>query len=600
MRIVRRAWIGIAIVVIVALALRLVGLGWGLPGPGRYLSWNPDESTFTTALAQMNPSALDFNPRQFGIPSFTPYALAAGLLAGRLLGLVEIQPDRTYYATHLEQWGRVFLTGRVISVAFALLSVVVMAVLLRRLYPDLGRGLPLLGAAFLAIAPGHVAWSHYLSQNPLVTFWVLVTFVFLVAVVEKPTILNSLLAGLFSGVAFSTNYNALPLLLLLPLAHLLAWWPFGRACGRAGGRAGGRASGPPYTPNAWWPFGRAGGRAGGPPYAQSAWSGLRRLALSAIAAVVGFVAVTPYAVLDFPTFWHWITWVNRNLAGDVGLLESVRRLFLDVLPATIGWGPYLLGLVGIGWTCLARRRRPAEWLAPAFLALFALMVARSGHRLSVGRLLPMAVLLLAPAAGVIGAVWDAGMWGRGDTETRRHGDAETRGRLARVVMMAAVVLALGTALIPTLAVDVYFVRDTVRADASAWIVAHIPPGATVGTIYEPWYFTPDILGLDYFHPEATGGLYHHQVYEYDADRLRETPADWLVVASQELGSRLEESSEPTREDFRAYLENRYRRVAGFALCERIGWACAVLESQPALFSSLWPAPDVWVYQHDVR
>ncbi len=558
----RREWIGIALVVIVALGLRLTGLGWGAPTTGRYLFWSPDEGSFTSMLYRMDPAHLNLNPGRFDIPSFTPYALAAALVVGKLLGAVELAPSKDYYVAHLDQWGRVLITGRLVSVLFAALSVVLIWKLLRRLYPDLPRWLPVVGAAFLAVAPGHVAWSHYLSQNPLVTFWVLVTFVFLVALVERPTLRNSLLAGLFSGVAFSTNYNALPLLLLLPLAHLLAW----------------RSAGETHT------LPRKAGR----------------LALSGIAAVGGFLAVTPYAILDFPTFCYWITWVNRNLAGNVGLLESARRLFLDVLPATIGWGPYLLGLVGIGWTCLARRRRPAEWLTLAFLALFVLMVARSGHRLSVGRLLPMAVLLLAPAAGVIGAVWDAGTRGQGDKGTRRQGDTETRGKLARAGATAMAVAALGTALIPALAVDAYFVHDTVRADASAWIVAHIPPGATVGTIHEPWYFTPDILGLDYFHPEATGGLYHHQVYEYDADRLRETPADWLVVASQELGSRLEESSEPTREDFRAYLESRYRRVAGFALGERIGWACAVLESQPALFSSLWPAPDVWVYRRDVR
>ncbi len=532
----RRTWIGVAAMAIIALMARVVGIGWGVPAPGRYLSWNPDEGSFTSMLYHMDPARLSLDPGRFDIPSFTPYTLAMALVIGKVLGAVELVPSKDYYVTHLEQWGRVFLTGRLISVLFAALSVIVMAILVRRLCPDQRYGLPLLGAAFLALAPGHVAWSHYLSQNPLVTFWVLVTFVFLVASVEKPTLRNSLLAGLCSGIAFSTNYNALPLLLLLPLAHLLAW----------------RSAGETHT--------------------------LPRkavmLTLSGIAAVVGFLAVTPYAVLDFPTFWYWIAWVNRNLAGDVGLLESARRLFLDVLPATIGWGPYLLGLAGAGWVLLDRRRRPAEWLALAFIALFMLMVARSGHRLSVGRLLPMAVVWLLPALGLLGRLWQ-----------RTPGGT-----------VALAVVALGTALIPALAVDVYFVRDTVRADASAWIRAHIPPGATVGTIHEPWYFTPDILGLDYFHPEASGLKYQYQVYRYSADKLREAPAEWLVIASQELGERFDAASEPTKNAFRADLEAQYHQVAGFRLCDRLGWACQVLESQPALFNSLWPAPDVWVYQ----
>ena len=148
--------------------------------------------------------------------------------------------------------------------------------------------------------------------------------------------------------------------------------------------------------------------------------------------------------------------------------------------------------------------------------------------------------------------------------------------------------------------DVYFLQDTVRSEASAWIQAHIRRGATVGTIHEPWYFTPDILGLDYFHPEATGGLYRYQVYRYNDDRLRDSPADWIVIASQEAGSRLEDSAEPSKAAFRDRLAREYHWAAWFTLDERLGWAGPVLASQPALLGSLWPAPDVWVYQRVVQ
>ena len=560
-----RAWLGLALVVVLALALRLTGIGWGLPAEGRYLSWNPDEGTFTTMLYHMDPYRLNLNPGEFGVPSFTPYVLAGGLVVGKALGLVEVRPDKAYYVAHLEQWGRVFLTGRLISVLFAALSIGVIYALIRRLYPQGPRGLPFLGAALLAIAPGHVAWSHYLSQNPLVTFWILVAFYFLAALVEQPRARHYVLAGLCSGIAFSTNYNALMLFPLLPLAHVLA-------CPK---REGWRA---------WF----------APP-------GLKWLLLAGLAALVGFVVVTPYAVLDFPTFWQRVAWVNDNLSGgleSMGLAETARRLFLDVLPAIVGWGPYLLGLAGIVWTVVnRRRRRPAEWLGLAFLLLFTLAVSRSGHRLAVGRLLPMGVIGLLPAVGLVGALWQRG---HGDAETEGRGDAETWGRTVRWGVATLVLLAAVTALVPALAVDAYFLQDTVRSDASAWVQTHIPRGATIGTIAEPWYFTPDILGLDYFHPEATGGLYHYQVYLYNDDRLRDSPSDWIVVASQELGARFEDSAEPTKAAFRDRLASEYRWATWFTLAERLGWAGPVLESQPALLGSLWPAPDVWVYQRVVQ
>jgi len=542
---IRREWAGVTLAVIVTLVLRLVGIGWGTPAEERYLSWSPDEGSFTSMLYQMDPFHLNLNPGRFDIPSFTPYALAAGLLVSKALGIVELRPDKAYYVAHLEQWGRIFLTGRLVSVCFAVLTTVAMYVLIRRLYAGYPRWLPFLGATWLAIAPGHVAWSHYLSQNPLVTFWIVVALYFLVALVERPDVRHYVLAGLCSGIALSTNYNAAVLLPLIPLAHVLA-------C-PTGGKFG-----------TWF-----------------APRGLGRLLLAALAAVSGFIIVTPYSLLDFQGFWYWVTWINRNLSGGlgrVGLGESARRLFLDVLPAAIGWGPYLLGAVGLAWTVGNRRRCRAEWLGLAFIGLFLLAAGRSSHQLAVGRLLPMAVVWLLPAVGLIGALWQ---------QPRRIA------RGGAVVLTAG---ALGTALVPALAVDVYFVRDAVRRDASAWIRAYIPRGATIGTIWEPYYFTPDILGLDYHHPEASGGLYHYQVYMFNGDQLRESPADFIVVASQELGRRFAESTEPTKAVFRALLDAKYDRVAEFTLCEQVGWACLVLERHPALFDSLWPAPDVWIYR----
>jgi len=541
----RREWIGVTLAVIVALALRLVGIGWGAPTDGRYLSWSPDEGSFTSMLYRMDPFHLNFNPGRFDIPSFTPYALAASLLVGSALGIVELRPDKAYYVAHLDQWGRIFLAGRLVSVLCAALSVVATYALIRRMYAGCPRWLPLLGAVLLAIAPGHVAWSHYLSQNPLVTFWILAAFYSLAALVEKPTTRNYLLAGLFSGIAFSTNYNALMLFPLIPLAHVLA-------CPQGVGI------------KAWF-----------------ALQGLKRLLLAALATVAGFVIVTPYAILDFQNFLYWVTWVNRNLSGgleSVGLGESARRLFLDVLPATIGWGTYLLGVAGMVWTVGNSHRRRVEWLSLAFILLFILAVICSGHRLSVGRLLPMAVMWLLPTVGLIGALW------------------QRQQRAVRSGVVALAIVALGTTFVPALAVDTYFIRDTVRRDASAWIQAHIPRGTTVGTIWEPYYFTPDILGLDYHYPEVNGRLYQYWVYMFNGDQLREFPADFVIVASQELGVRFEESKEPTKITFRTILDTEYNRVAEFSLCERLGWACPVLKCHPDLFSNLWPAPDVWVYQ----
>ena len=103
--------------------------------------------------------------------------------------------------------------------------------------------------------------------------------------------------------------------------------------------------------------------------------------------------------------------------------------------------------------------------------------------------------------------------------------------------------------------DAFFLTDTVRADASAWIRANVPPGETIGTIHTaPFWASPDILNQDYYHPELTGALYRHVTAEDNWAEMGSSPPPYIVTNQRDYRK--------TTPEHRAILA-QYERVAEF-------------------------------------
>ncbi len=252
----RRTWPPLAILG-VAFGLRWGGMGWGLP-----FAFQPEESSIYVRWAMEVALHDQWNPQYFQNPSLLIYLFGVqfmGLFAvARVLQMGQ-DPGDLYMMFRGEQ-DLFYGLARLDSVLFGVATVFVVYLLARRLW---GERAGLIAAALLAVNFLHVRNSQYAVNDVPSTFFLLLSFYYAVRVSEKGSLRHYLLAGLMAGLAASTKYNAGMVVVSIAAAHWLLHGNLRRM----------------LQPRS-----------------------LSRLLLSAIASIIGFVAGTPFSVLDFPGF----------------------------------------------------------------------------------------------------------------------------------------------------------------------------------------------------------------------------------------------------------------------------------------------------------
>lgn len=408
--------LGLVLILGVGLGLRLWGIDFGLPN----LNCRPDESTLVHKAAGMGKG--DLNPRFFNYPSLHFYVLAvfyglyfcAGYLSGTFAGLADFEHRC------LVDPSAVYLAGRVLGAGLGVASIAVLYLIGRS---GGGRRLGLVAAALLSVAFLHTRDSHFLTVDIPASFHLLVAYLFYFRYLQRGRWGELAWGAVFLGLAASTKYNLGVFVAAQVLAVVLG--PAGAARGR-----------------------------------QLAGS----LALTGLA----FVAGTPFALLDWPSFWRDLSFERAHFAAGHGQDLGwgwVRHLSFT-LPMGLGWPLFGASLAGCAW--LGWRRRPADLiLLGGILAYYA--VAGSGKLVFPRYMLPLVPLLCLSAA--IGLEEVARRW---------------RGLWAVLVLAA---------LIPGVALswqhDQLLTRTDTRLLAAEWIEAQVPDGANIA-----------MTGSEYGHPQV--------------------------------------------------------------------------------------------------
>src|SRR5579864_5072066 len=278
----------LAIVMLIGAGLRFVPIWFGLP----FDRARPDEETaIGHAVAIL---AGDPNPHFFHWPSLTFYLFAASFTAVSWIHrLVGLDPTLSVNEQYVIARGLVALAGT--------LTVAVLFVLVRRLADE---PTAFAAALFLAVAPLHVRESHFAMTDVLMTLFVTLSVALLLradpasagSTAERSPRWWVLAAGLCGGLAASTKYTGAATLVPLLAAE---------AASLRGGIA------------ARWR------------------SALRRSAATLAAFALGFLAGTPFALLDARSFVSGVRF-------DVAHLSS-GQAYLDL---------------GLGWTAHLERSLP--------------------------------------------------------------------------------------------------------------------------------------------------------------------------------------------------------------------------------------------------
>jgi hypothetical protein len=337
----------LVLLLLVGALARVWNLGYGLPHV-----YHPDEGHVVNRAVRFHGGDLD--PRFFNWPSLYMYLLSG--LYGLVFGIFQ---EGGVIEAFTENPTLVYLIGRLVTAVLGTATIAVVYVLGAEIY---GVTVGVVASLFLAVDLLHIRDSHYITTDVPLTFLVAVAVLFVVRYWRSGRARHAVLAGLFTGLGASMKYPGGLTVLPLLLAHV--WRP---------------GTGP------------------------ASWRGVARPALlgAGAAAVLGFLAGTPYAVLTPVAFLRGVLSELREVHsvqfGNEADLPGYLFHLLHSLPEGMGVATFVLALAGVV-LALASRTRAALILLAFPLPYFVVIGAWSSRfERYVLPLLPFLAVLAAHA-----------------------------------------------------------------------------------------------------------------------------------------------------------------------------------------------------------
>ncbi|HAD81496.1 TPA: hypothetical protein DCG35_03295 [Candidatus Edwardsbacteria bacterium] len=199
----------LGLILLNGLLLRVGGLNWGIPRAPYWKAYHPDESVAFTTLLKMSTAEEVLNPHYFVNPTLHYYLIGALWWMAHTAKFVpsprEIMDEAS--TVTLDHVSRIWLTARSLSVALGVLTIWLTYLLGREFFKD--QIYALAGAWLAAVMPTMVIQSHYLTVDGPVGFWFLAALWLIIKAFKDNRLWMWAVAGLVSGSAVATKYNAL-------------------------------------------------------------------------------------------------------------------------------------------------------------------------------------------------------------------------------------------------------------------------------------------------------------------------------------------------------------------------------------------------------
>ena len=329
---------------ILGLILRSYNLNWD---QGFHL--HPDEraiTLFTVPLEVPMPMQeflsvnSSLNPHFFAYGSLPLYLLR---LSGSMLSNVN---------PLFAQYDKVNLVGRFLSLLFDMGTLLLIYLLGKKLF---NKSVGNLSAFFYAISVLPIQLSHFYAVDTLLNFFILLTLYLLINFYEKSTIRNALVTGAAFGFALGTKISATVILvsigLTLTIDFILVFLKN------------------PHRPKIWFPH-----------LPKLIKTLILKGVVVVIAAIVVFIIVEPYALIDFREFWQQ-TMQQRQMTYDAFTFPYTLQ-YVDKTPYFYelknifmwGLGPILATVSFIGalyFTIVAvKKEKKTKWAQELILVVF--------------------------------------------------------------------------------------------------------------------------------------------------------------------------------------------------------------------------------------
>ena len=420
-------------IVALALAVRLWGVRADLP-----YAMHADEPIFVVPAVEMAATG-SANPGWVGHPGSTVIYPLAG--AFRIWGIVAnggavLGPNPALRAAFSEHPGPFYLSGRLLSVAYAVLSLPLVFLIGRRIF---NVRVALIGTAFASLSPVAMQYAQVVRTDSAGTFFAMLALWLCLRVLDAPSLRNQVLAGAALGLAVATRYFLALLAFVLVAADAIVLWRGWRARVVLG------------------------------PNLRSAAAGLAAIGLA-------FALATPYFFLDHQT-------TLRNLANEAssthpgadGLspLGNLMWYLSHALPSALGAPIAICSALG-GALALYRRQVPQLIVLGLVLAyLCAISLPALHWERWLIQIVPLCSLFAASLVDAVAVKLSAWI-----------GRTPLPGWVP-VVMLAA---ALGAEpAFDVAAIAILASQPSTRLLAREWIIENLPPGSRIA---QEWYAAP--------------------------------------------------------------------------------------------------------------
>ena len=331
-----------------AFVFRFVGIWYGLPS-----LYNSDEPfNVINSLAYGAKKSLE--PTYFVYPSFYSYLLFAvyGLyfIFGKLFGVFEnaVEFGTAYF---IDPTG-LFFVGRFLSVLVGVATIWLTYKIGQRFF---SKRIALLASAVLGLSFTHVNLSHWILIEPTVAFMSALALYLILGFYEAPSLKSSFVAGIVSGLAISTKYNAGLILVPLLFAQIFL-------------------------------------------YRKALPELFKNLAGSVAACFIGFLLGSPYGLFSFSSFWGTLQYTFAHVStGMVGHFTSVPLVW----PLwEIFFSDWSVGVVLVAGFIYAIFQKERKQLLLLSFALSSLLFIGLWKRTSIHYLMP-----IYPALSILAAIF---------------------------------------------------------------------------------------------------------------------------------------------------------------------------------------------------
>ena len=390
------------------------------------------------------------------------------------------------------------VVGRALVALLDTLSIYLLFLIARRLY---GPWAGLLAAAFSAFAALHIQLAHFFAVDPISTTFVLLAVYGSMLMAERRSIAAAVLTGVAIGLAVSSKYSALPVVLVPAMATFLK---------TEGGRQKAEDSSVILPP-----------------------SSFRLLLITAALSFITFALTSPFVLLDFDNFYQAVVKEQGQMvsgAADFPFTRQYRNTlpYIYFIKQQIQWGLWwplgLLSLAGTGWVAARMffgKLKTGEWLILAWLIPYfgftGLFLAKFMRYMS-----PVTPFVIVFGVGLL--AWIARRFSRS------------------VATGIGVVVLLATMLWAAMFAQGVYATEHSWVTASRWIYQNVPDGACIAVEHWEESLPRDWAWLEPGMSPGMHGYRQPQLPMYDPDTeqkfntLRDTlqNCDYLVIASNRM------------------------------------------------------------------